>query len=336
MTEKQHSHPTTDIAIIGAGISGAYCASLLSSAGMEVCLVEKSRGTGGRSSSKRVSNTESCDLGAPFFHISHPSLQAVVQQWVSDEIVAPWVDADTENATAYTGIPKMSAITRHLIQNSTIINNCRVHYIERSGSEWTLRDDSYNVILSCNTLIVTAPASQTCPLLATPYIPNNLLLEVHKASALSRPQWSMLLTTQVNETAKNFSQARSIMQPSNHSVVERIIFDSRKPLRPDTSCNWIIQARSEWSEHHIDANEEAVKSTLSQAFFDITGLQGDPVLCHRWLLARHSPINGMPSRWEPNYQIGLAADWLCKGDVEGALLSAQHLCNTILSEYKSQ
>ena len=66
------SNTVYDVAIIGAGIAGSYCANVLQKAGYRVCLIEKGRGTGGRASSRRLAQQEegvqlSCDLGAPFF-----------------------------------------------------------------------------------------------------------------------------------------------------------------------------------------------------------------------------------------------------------------------------
>ncbi|MFQ3187204.1 MAG: renalase, partial [Marinomonas primoryensis] len=46
--------PTFDIAIIGAGLAGSLCAHLLSQSGQTVCVIDKSRGSGGRASSKRL------------------------------------------------------------------------------------------------------------------------------------------------------------------------------------------------------------------------------------------------------------------------------------------
>ena len=48
LSEKQY-----DIAVIGAGIAGSYCADRLQAADLQVCIIDKSRGTGGRASSKR-------------------------------------------------------------------------------------------------------------------------------------------------------------------------------------------------------------------------------------------------------------------------------------------
>ncbi|WP_191601222.1 NAD(P)/FAD-dependent oxidoreductase [Marinomonas algicola] len=330
MLKKQTpSYLETDIAIIGAGIAGAFCASLLTTAGKQVTLVEKSRGTGGRSSSKRLADNLGCDLGAPFFHITNPTLKPQVQQWLQDKVVAEWSEANKDGFQAYVGIPKMSAITRYLMGKANLINSCRVHQIEKTSRGWLLRNEQYQPILVCRQLIITAPAAQTCALLASPHTPDSLLIESHKASALCRPQWSAMITTKPQANHLEAVKVLPLIEPDNHPIIERIIYDSAKPKRSDDTSNWVVQARRDWSENHVDADKNVISEQLSNAFFEITGQQGNPMLCQRWLLGRHSPIAGDASRWIEEQQIGLAADWLCQGDIEGALLSAKDLCERI-------
>ncbi|MBC7939825.1 MAG: FAD-dependent oxidoreductase, partial [Chitinophagaceae bacterium] len=46
--------PTSHVAVIGAGVAGAACASSLRQAGMNVTLFEKARGVGGRMATRRA------------------------------------------------------------------------------------------------------------------------------------------------------------------------------------------------------------------------------------------------------------------------------------------
>ena len=57
------------VAIIGAGIAGLSCASALQQAGIRVRVFEKSRGVGGRMSTRRGEGWE-CDHGAQYFTVS--------------------------------------------------------------------------------------------------------------------------------------------------------------------------------------------------------------------------------------------------------------------------
>ena len=63
------------IAVIGAGIAGLSCATQLQEAGLKVSVFDKSRGPGGRMSTRRGDDWQ-CDHGAQYLsliHISEPT-----------------------------------------------------------------------------------------------------------------------------------------------------------------------------------------------------------------------------------------------------------------------
>jgi predicted NAD/FAD-dependent oxidoreductase len=69
------------VAVVGAGIAGASCARALSAAGVSVHVVDKSRGAGGRLSTRRLEwldpqgqrRSVKVDHGAPAFAASDPA-----------------------------------------------------------------------------------------------------------------------------------------------------------------------------------------------------------------------------------------------------------------------
>ena len=74
-----------DVAVVGAGISGMAVAKTLADAGVDVVVVEKARGTGGRLSSKRWQVRDGLslgfDLGAPTFNCQTQAFSDVVEDW---------------------------------------------------------------------------------------------------------------------------------------------------------------------------------------------------------------------------------------------------------------
>lgn len=80
---------TVPIAIIGTGIAGLSAAQALTEAGHTVQLFDKSRGSGGRMSSKR-SDAGSLDLGAQYFTARDRRFVTEVQRWQSQGWVAEW------------------------------------------------------------------------------------------------------------------------------------------------------------------------------------------------------------------------------------------------------
>ncbi|WP_233407481.1 NAD(P)/FAD-dependent oxidoreductase [Marinomonas spartinae] len=318
-----------DVAIIGAGLSGSLCAQQLSRMGWSVCVIEKSRGSGGRASSKHLDQNTSCELGTPFISIHHKDTKPLFASLVEQGIAAYWPDAQ-----AYVGIPKMSAITRHWLTNSDLITNTRINsleqidYVEQGSLAttdiWRLYDEQHQAIAQAKFLIVTIPASQAVTLLSTTQQIDELIACAHQAAQTTQPQWAMCLDTEQ-------STLPPILIPKS-STLQRLVKDSAKPNRRqghNGSERWVIQASPEWTQHYLDEDKNTIATLLIQAFFHETQLipkkTSEP---HRWLLARTDVYNHQqPFMWHSPKNIGLAGDWLCQGDAEGALISALGLCD---------
>jgi hypothetical protein len=77
--------------VVGAGISGAACATALRAAGVDVEVRERGRAPGGRLASPSLHGRR-VDLGAAYFTVTDESFAAVVDGWRSRALVRPWTD----------------------------------------------------------------------------------------------------------------------------------------------------------------------------------------------------------------------------------------------------
>ncbi|REG86979.1 NAD(P)/FAD-dependent oxidoreductase [Marinomonas pollencensis] len=326
---------TYDVAIIGAGIAGSLCANILYKAGLKVCVLEKSRGTGGRASSKRRNHSPSCDLGTPYICATHAQTQATLSALEEVGIATQWQDPALEktsnNRCFYVGNPTMSAITRHWLDTVDLITNTRIHHIERAKKDhqagWLLQD--YHLAKSFFTkyIIIATPAPQAAILLANIEDSEILLQQATQAGESYQAQWALWV-----ETEKTSLPA--IVEPTN-SLLKRLIKDSQKPNR-DTNPHdlWVLQSTPEWAQQHLNNEPKDIAARLISAFEEHTKLTpkayGTP---HRWLLSRSQAAKGNhPYIWDKLQGLGLTGDWLCQNDAEGAMLSAYALCEQILNE----
>ncbi|MEO9274003.1 FAD-dependent oxidoreductase [Marinomonas sp. 5E14-1] len=328
-TRDKSEAPIFDIAIVGAGLAGSLSAHLLSESGYKVCVIEKGRGSGGRASSKRIADDISCDLGTPFIYAHQPESKEILEKLVKENIATPWKQCSKPDAQAFVGVPKMSAITRHWLSQSTFITETRIHHIEQVHSDnnqptWLLRDDKYQKVVHAKKIIITAPAPQAAMILATHADLTVLLLRANQASKTSQPQWAMWLEASSSEL--------NALIEFNQGPIARMIKDNHKPMRKgDDTDRWVIQADTKWTSEHLDSDKEKITQTLLQAFSEHTEQRaikhGQP---HRWLLSRFEQNkDNQPFAWSPEHNIGLAGDWLFQGDAEGAILSAFFLTNAI-------
>ncbi len=81
----------TQVAVIGAGISGIACARTLADAGMDVVVLDRGRHLGGRMA-VRTDHGRPVDVGASYFTVADPAFDAVVRDWVERGLARPWTD----------------------------------------------------------------------------------------------------------------------------------------------------------------------------------------------------------------------------------------------------
>ena len=97
---------SSQVAIIGAGMTGITAARSLNNAGYTVQLFEKSRGSGGRLASNR-SAMERVNLGAQAFHADQAEFLAELDHWQH----AGWLKQTQQQWTA--GSRKTPCIASH-------------------------------------------------------------------------------------------------------------------------------------------------------------------------------------------------------------------------------
>lgn len=78
-----------DVAIIGAGLAGLVSAQILSQAGYQIVVVEKSRGLGGRVATRRLQDT-SADHGVRSLTVQGPLSEQLIQTLQQQQMLQPW------------------------------------------------------------------------------------------------------------------------------------------------------------------------------------------------------------------------------------------------------
>ena len=82
---------TARVAIVGAGLSGAACATALRERSLAVDLFERGRAPGGRMASPTLHGRR-VDLGAAYFTVKDPAFNAVAEGWTARGLAHPWTD----------------------------------------------------------------------------------------------------------------------------------------------------------------------------------------------------------------------------------------------------
>lgn len=312
---------TQTIAIIGAGMAGLSAAHALQQAGLPVQLFDKSRGSGGRLSSKR-SEIGALDVGAPGFLAHDPAFQAALDDWHAAGRCARWAAAD-DSQPYWVGVPRMSAISRGLLGELPATFSCRISEVFRGERHWQLLDTAGASHGPFSHVIVALPAPQAGALLtAAP------ALAARAASVVMEPVWAVAL---------GFAEALPGAQHSlrfDDEILQQATHDGAKPGRDNRLDSWVLHATARWTRQHLDLPKEQVIDRLAHAFAERLGQRlphAEFALAHRWLYAYPARRNDWGVLADSQQGLFACGDWCLDGTVEGAWRSGQHAAQLLLA-----
>jgi renalase len=323
------------VAIIGAGIAGLSCATVLESAGHRVSVFEKSRGVAGRMSTRRGEGWQ-CDHGAQYFTARGGAFLAELQHWQRAGVAEVWsprlvVFGEAEQhrqdgaLQRYVGTPQMTAPAQWLASRlaTPVSVGVQIEAMLPAGKGWRLQAGGALMEAVFDAVLLALPAPQAAALLgsAAP------ALAQQAAGVTMRAGWALML---------NYAAPLELGFDAgfvNQGPLRWVARNSSKPGRA-AGETWLLHARAEWSEARLQMPAEQVAAELQQAFAALGGPPAEAWSAHRWLyadLAPATPSSAEDSVWDGGLSLGLCGDWLGGGKVEGAWLSGRALAQRLLA-----
>ena len=330
------------VAVIGAGIAGTACARTLADHGVTVTILEKSRGPGGRISTRR-GDAGAFDHGAQYFSVRDARFGDRVRDWVEQGVVARWdgrfaeVDADgvrpLDAPPRFVGVPGMGALCGHLASGVAIETSTRVQDLLCTDHGWMATtpcaDGSLRALGPFDVVLSTAPAPQSSEMLA---VAAPALAAIARAADM-RTMWSLMLSS-TSPIALSFDHARVLDDGCPLAWISRI---SSKPGRvQDGRDRWVLLARDAWSVAHLEDSADSVAAELAAAFSALCARLSvalpalDHLSAHRWRHALPARADGGSSAFDAERGIGIAGDWMRGPRVEDAYLSGVSLAGRVL------
>ncbi len=306
--------------IVGAGIAGASCAGALAAAGWEVDVFDKSRGAGGRLSTKRT-HQGWATLGSPFISAKRDPFRSQLREWVRQGWLDPvrgdvwqgratisWAQAQLQNHYRPTIEP--SQLVRHVMGTARLHTQSRVVALQPR----TLIMEDGRVLGDYDCVICSVPIPQAIPMLDALPLLRDRLGEVHY-----RPVWSFLMRWEGGPAA-------DVIKFDDH------LLDMAVRQTADGPGLWAVHTTHEFAETYLEASEMEASNRAASALMGLLGLPWPVEIeaSHLWRYAR--PETSVGGFWlgDRENRVALIGDGIAGDGVERAWESGLRLAQAIL------
>ena len=278
-----------DVAIIGAGLSGLTCARQLAAAGYSVCILDKSRGLGGRMATRRVDERIRVDHGLRYWQPQSAGLKALTEELLSAGVVKPWrvsayeirdrgvlvaVDSADSETKRYAAPAGMSAIAKFLAQpftpEETLLMGHRATSVRRQAKGWQieceLAQPNERTTVQAKRCVVAIPAAQAAALLEQQRADDGAMSKAmaepfrRKIAHLQKVTYFPCLTVLAGYQSR-YHDEMGELDPTGWMVTDVagtstdwIALDSSKrSLNADTGPVIVIHSKAHFAEQYIDS-----------------------------------------------------------------------------------
>jgi len=155
--------------IIGGGISGLIAATVLRRNGINVTILDKGRGIGGRLATRRIRHPSygegTFDYGAQFFNVSNSIFQSWIDEWLQSGVVKEWSrQLSKMGKPCYQGVGGNRNIAQYLAQDLDIHTQTRAIKFIWEFPHWLVQTEG-GACFQGDALIITSPIPQSLALI---------------------------------------------------------------------------------------------------------------------------------------------------------------------------
>jgi|GEM_PF-1711245 len=338
-----------DCVLVGAGISGLAAREKLSEAGLKTITLEKSRGLGGRMSTRRLrdshvgdpgSNSESLiDLGAQFVSARGKAFKELVVAASMEKIYLN-TDSVYPRYIHPRGMSKLAHFLGERINETQapILRQCKVTQIRVDTDPlfWRVRLESGEE-MKARSVLLTAPIPQAYELLKASGIEPENILE----RELAEVRYFECIAAYFKLDSSTTIKAPGVLKEVSSDISG--IFDQKLKGVHSEFPYVVFHASPALSRSLWDQSQQEVLSHLSNALLPYlsgpkeNGTQWNESNSgvHRWRFCQSlSPLKMPFLRWHTRLPLYFCGDGFLESKVEGAFDSGQAAASALVNEIK--
>lgn len=314
------------IAVIGSGMAGATVAFALSGHA-QVTLFEKSRGLGGRMSTRRAGRYN-FNHGAQYFTARSRQFISFLQPYIENGLVLEWQpDAITLEKGCktykrmwfephYISVPGMNSLCKEIVKNLNVIKNTEVTRISKISAGNELTDSRGISHGPFEWVICAVPAPQALKLIPS---------EMHGCGLVGQAKMDACYSLMLGfNRSLNLNWDAAKIKNSPLSWIKIV----RGSSQGEIADSLVAHSTNDWAETNLEVNRGFVEEMLLTELSELTGIevtQHDYIASHRWRYAHTSTPAGRDFMIDANAGLGVCGDWCINSNVEAAYLSGFRL-----------
>ncbi len=345
--------PGDRLCIVGAGLAGVGCAYRLRDEPVDVTILEKSRGVGGRAATRRK---EGCryDHGANYIKDSDDRTTHLLKTLGEDGLVdiskPVWTfdstgeisPGDRQETHKWTWEAGITQFAKRLLAatDADLHTTTRVERLARSDDEWTLTDTDGVDHGPFDAVALTPPAPQAADLLADTTVAGEPTAALSAASDAVRNVPFRTIRTLVLQYPFELDRPfYALVNTDRDHDVGWLARESCKPGHvPDEQSLLIVQMAPDWSSDHYDdplaSAAETVAGMVAELLDDDRLAEPGWVDDQGWRYALpDEPIERTAVEELEAEELYLAGDWLAgRGRAHEAMWNGHETAEKILDE----
>ena len=317
------------IAIIGAGFSAATLSYFIKK---DLDFYEKSRGAGGRCSTRRVEDVGLFDHGLQYIKNPNPEFKEMLSDctiWQGNfkifENNQLKNDADKERIIHENG---NNLLVKNLFKNKNIFINKELKSIEKKTDhlQLTFKDETQE---QYKTVVITAPFQQAYNL--TKQFTENFFSNFNFSM---QPNLAVMVafnkSLKLDLSAITFENDDVLGFAANENTKKKNLINKDLELWTiQSSLKYAVKNIKEYRNNKQVLIDEILKNFSNKLKINISNEQIHYSDIHGWLYAYNLNTSSPNCYWDSHLRLGICGDWFSGGNAENAFFNAKKLANLI-------
>lgn len=310
------------VVVVGAGIAGASCARTLTSAGLDVLLLDRGRAPGGRMASPTIADRR-VDIGAAYFTAKDDDFAALVADWHARGLATDWTDTLDVLTPAGRGEPRtgpirhaapdgLRSLVRDLLDGLDVALDRPVAAVDVRGGRPAVDGNGADAV------VLAMPDPQAARIAPSVAEAANVSYQpvIAVAAGWERRSWDLDAAAFVND------------DPDLALVAD----DGSR--RGDGAAVLVAHSTTDLAGRHLDDPDGAIAPVLAALGAGLGVTQAPQwTRAHRWTFAKPADTHGAATHLLTDDLIGVAGDAWCPSGaprVESAWLSGRALARALV------